>query len=257
MYGDYYLSEIDSATGYKILEDKVFFTIDKDELSLDIYNERLDVPITSISFSTLNLLVCLGIMIFVLISCIFFDKLVIRIISIMMILLGITYMMLNFNKGYIDDIKNKKAILDLKDNKITENYDEKYKYKAILSIPSINLERGIVNIDSEYNSAKYNIELVDEDSNRIVLASHNGDYYNSYFGKLNDLELGEVIDYYIDSKIYRYIYSESYSIKKTGEADIYTDRDKKAMVLITCMDENDDAQVVRIGYLKEVLPLDT
>lgn len=162
----------------------------------------------------------------------------------------------NFNRGYLDDIKNKTAIKDYKDNVINDTYEEKYRYKAILSIPSIGLERGILDIDNEYNSAKYNIEVVDNNMDRIVLASHNGDYYNSFFGKLKDLELGENIDYYFDNKIYRYIYSESYNIKKTGEADIYTNKDKKAIVLITCMDENDDAQVVRIGYLKEVLPYD-
>ena len=173
-----------------------------------------------------------------------------------MIIIGVIYMGFNFNRGYLDDIKNKTAIKDYKDNVIDNTYDKKYRYKAILSIPSINLERGILDMDNEYNSAKYNIEVVDNSEDRIVLASHNGDYYNSFFGRLKDLELGENIDYYYDNKIYRYIYSESYNIKKTGEADIYTNKDKKAIVLITCMDENEDAQVVRIGYLKEVLPYD-
>ena len=256
MYGDYYLSEVESTTGYKILDDKIYFSIDKDEVVLDVYNDRLEVPITGLSSSTINILISLGIMVFIFLLCIFFDKIIIRIISIIMIMLGVIYMGFNFNRGYLDDIKNKTAIKDYKDNVINDTYEEKYRYKAILSIPSIGLERGILDIDNEYNSAKYNIEVVDNNMDRIVLASHNGDYYNSYFGKLKDLELGDNIDYYFDNKIYRYIYSESYNIKKTGEADIYTNKDKKAIVLITCMDENDDAQVVRIGYLKEVLPYD-
>ena len=47
-----------------------------------------------------------------------------------------------------------------------------------------------------YNKAKYNIELIKEKDDIIVLASHNGNNYNSYFGNLKNISLGDTINYY-------------------------------------------------------------
>ena len=150
----------------------------------------------------------------------------------------------------------------------------KYRYKAVLEIPSIKLKRGILDIDNKYNKAKYNIELIKEKDDIIVLASHNGNNYNSYFGNLrnnikglygsnqniNKIRFGEA---YIgeenisilteDGKIYKYIYTDSYDIKKDGYADIYRKKGNKCIVLVTCKDGRNDGQTVFIGYLDEIL----
>ena len=107
-------------------------------------------------------------------------------------------------------------------------------------------------MDNKYNDAKYNIELIKEENNTIVLAAHNGNNQNSFFGKLNTIELGDEINYYKNGNIYKYIYSEKYDIKKNGYADIYRKDDIESIVLITCKDNTEDAQTVYIGYLKEI-----
>ena len=111
---------------------------------------------------------------------------------------------------------------------------------------------GTGNYDT--NRTKYNIEFMKRDDNKIIFASHNGNYYYSYFGKLKDMELGDDINFYDNNRLYKFIYSESYVIKKDGYADIYCDPTKKCIVLITCLEENDDAQIVYIGYLSRVEP---
>ena len=248
-YGNYYLAETEASTGYQLLEEKISFTIDKEETIIDIYNERIKVPNTSlnpkiyITFSIISL-------IFSLIILILLHKKIINSLCIIIIILSLSIIIIHYFQIYTDKTKNTKAIEAYLTNKIDNTYDEKYRYNALIEIPSINLKRGVLDINNPYNKAKYNIELVKEDSNTVVLAAHNGEYYNSYFGNLSKLELGDIIKYYEDGNIYEYIYSDSYEIKKDGYADLYYKNDKKSIILITCKDNTDDAQVVHIGYLK-------
>ena len=118
------------------------------------------------------------------------------------------------------------------------------------------LKRGIVDIDNKYNNVDYNIELIKKDNDKIVLASHNGNYYYSYFGKLKDMELSDSINFYDNGRLYRFIYSDSYVIKKDGSANIYCSNNEKCIALITCLEDNDNAQIVYIGYLDSVEPYD-
>lgn len=256
LYGEYYISEVEASSGYKILDDKVYFKLDSDNLSIDLYNERVEVPNTGIDVGILNIFVILMIIFGITLIIFFFEKKWIVILSLLFVIFGSLYLGVYFYLYYSDYSKNKKGVEMFFNNEIDDDYDERYRYKGILSIPSIGLERGILDTTNEYNSAKYNIELVSEGEGTIILASHNGNNYNSYFGKLGKLELGEEINYYYDNKIYRYIYSESYVIKKNGYADIYRDKSKSSIVLITCLDGNDDAQIVYIGYLDNVSSYD-
>lgn len=250
-YGDYYLSEAESATGYRLLEDKITFEIIDKEKSIEIYNERIKVPNTGLSLNYIDIFVIICIILgFFLI--IFFpkDKRIIF-VSILIILLGIAYFIIVIYKYYNDKVSNEESVTAYINNDIEIITEEKYKYTRVLEIPSINLKRGVLDINNEYNDAKYNIELIKEDDNTIVLAAHNGNNYNSFFGSLHTIELGDSILYYQDGILYEYIYSESYDIKKNGYADIYRRDEEKSIILITCKDNTDDAQTVYIGYLKK------
>ena len=249
-YGDYYLAETEASTGYQLLEDNISFTIGKEEETINIYNERIIVPNTSLNpkiyiiFSIISLIFSITILILI------HNKLI-NILSIIIIILSCLIIIIHYFQIHIDKTKNTKAVEAYLTNKIDNTYDEKYRYNALLEIPSIKLKRGVLDRNNKYNKAKYNIELVKEDTNTIALAAHNGEYYNSYFGNLSKLQLGDSIYYYKDGNIYEYIYSDSYEIKKDGYADIYHKNDRKSIILITCKDNTEDAQVVHIGYLKE------
>lgn len=252
-YGDYYLSEVESSTGYKLLEENISFTIDKEDNSLDIYNEHIMVPNTGISFNIVIIIV-ISLLVLSILLIIFLHKYkIINIISLIIIILSLSFLMLSYYQIRNDKIKSSKAVEAYLENKIGYNYEEKYNYKSVLEIPSLNIKKGILEIDNKYNDANYNVELVKKTDNIIVLASHNGNSYNSFFGNLHNLELGDEINYYENNNIYKYIYSDSYEIKKDGYADLYHKNNKKCIILITCKDNSNDAQVVYIGYLKEII----
>lgn len=251
-YGEYFISEVEASTGYRLLNDKIYFKIEDDEKTIDIYNDRIKVPNTGIDVGIKNILLLFGILIVGILIIVFFENKKVVIICSMVILLGIGYFGMYFYRYYSDNINNKKSVKAFLDDNIDAIKEEKYKYNALVEIPSISLKRGILEIDNLYNDVKYNVELIEENNDRIVLAAHNGNSHNSYFGKLSDLELGDEINYYYNGKIYRYIYSDSYEIRKNGYADIYTSDNKKSVILITCKDNSDDGQVVYIGYLEQI-----
>ena len=89
-YGEYYLSEIESATGYRLLEDKISFNITEDEKNIKIYNERIKVPNTGKSFSNIDLFVVICIIIGMILIILYPKKKETISISIIIILLGIT-----------------------------------------------------------------------------------------------------------------------------------------------------------------------
>lgn len=251
-YGEYYLSEIESATGYRLLEDKITFEISKEEKTINIYNERITVPNTGFSLTSIDIFVILVIFLGIVLVTVFSKEKSIAFLAIIIIIFGIIYFVIIIYKYYDDNKNNKKSVEAYINNKIDTITEEKYQYNSILEIPSINLKRGILDINNKYNKAKYNIELVKEEDSIIVLAAHNGTNRNSYFGNLNTIELGDEINYYRDGHLYKYIYSESYDIKKNGYADIYRNEDIQSIILITCKDNTDDAQTVYIGYLKDI-----
>lgn len=250
-YGEYYLSEEEASTGYKLLEDKISFDITSDNKEINIYNDRIKVPNTGLSLNNIDIFIIISIIITIIILILFHKEKSIVLLSIVLILLSTTYFTIKIYKYYEDYQNNKESVNAYINNEIEIIKEEKYQYSRVLEIPALNIKRGILDINNEYNDAKYNIELIKEDENMIILAAHNGKRPNSYFGTLNNIELGDKIKYYKDNIVYEYIYSDSYDIKKNGYADIYSKRDQKSIVLITCKDNDEEAQTVYIGYLKE------
>lgn len=251
-YGKYYISEIEASTGYRLLEDNIYFEMNEEEKVIDIYNDRIEVPNTGIDIGTRNICIILCVFLAIIFIILFYENKKIIVCSIVVILIGFGYLGLYFYRYYTDLYNNKtayEAFIAHDDNVVVE---DRYRYNSLLEIPRVKLKRGILDINDDYNDVKYNIELVYENSNAIILASHNGNNYNSYFGRLNMLEYGDEIYYYKDNMVYKYVYSDSYKIRKNGYADIYYDKDKRAIILCTCIDDDDSGQMIYIGYLEEI-----
>lgn len=177
------------------------------------------------------------------------NKLII-IIGLLFFLIGIGTLIYDFKDDFIVKHNNKKAIKeyykkeikkDNNKNEITPDYDIRmYQFIALLKIPEINLEKGIVEKNSIYNNVEYGIELMKESdypdkvNGDFILASHNGNSTVSYFKNLYKLKIGDdaFVDY--NNVTYKYKYVYSYDIPKTGEALIKTSNDKTNLVLITC-----------------------
>jgi len=126
-------------------------------------------------------------------------------------------------------------------------------YLAVLKIPSINLEKGLVNIDSYLNDVKYNIEILDDTDmpfadGDIYLAAHAGNSSRSYFKNISKLDLNDEVILYHNNQVFNYKVINKYEIIKTGQAAIKHNSNKKILVLISCV-HNTDKQIVVICEL--------
>ena len=132
----------------------------------------------------------------------------------------------------------------------------KINYIAILKIPKIDLERGLVDPKSYLNDVKYNLEIVEGSSmpdiknSNLIIASHSGTARISYFRNLNKLSINDEILLIYKSKTYKYKVSNKYEIEKTGTAKIIRNNNKTTITLITCKYKT-NKQIVVIADLQE------
>ena len=117
-------------------------------------------------------------------------------------------------------------------------------YVGRLEIPKIRLVKGFCDIDSSYNDVKQNVAVMkasrypDVSNGNFILAAHAGTAWNSFFGRLYQLSLGDVAYVYYNGKKYTYTLVNVYDVEKTGYVKIYRDRNKTVMTLITCTQNN-------------------
>lgn len=132
----------------------------------------------------------------------------------------------------------------------------KTNYIAILKIPKIDLERGLVDPNSYLNDVKYNIEIVEGSSmpnkknSNLIIASHSGTARISYFRNLNKLTINDIVLLIYQNKTYKYKVVNKYEIDKTGTAKIIRDSNKTTITLITCKYKT-NKQIVVIATLEE------
>lgn len=190
---------------------------------------------------------------------------IIIISGILIIFLGISFFIYeNHKKGNIE--KANDEMIDIFFNEEVDQVVESeevvkeiktanYNYMAVLEIPSINLKRGLVEIDSYYNNVSYNLEILKGSSmpnilnSNLIIAGHNGNSYVSFFKSLDKLHKGDVIVLYYQNKKYEYSLDYIYEINKNGSVEIIRDTTKTTITLITCKKNSKDKQVVYIGYL--------
>lgn len=155
---------------------------------------------------------------------------------------------------YKEEIKTKS--LDDEIIQINEEVNvSKINYIAILKIPKINLERGLVDQNSYLNNVNYNVEILDNSdmpnvkNGNVILAAHSGNSRISYFKNLDKLDIADEISIDYQNKIYTYKVTDKYLIEKTGTAEIIKNKNKNTLTLITCK-HNTNNQIVIIAELK-------
>ena len=130
----------------------------------------------------------------------------------------------------------------------------KYDYIAMLTIPKINLQRGLVAKNSKYNNIRYNVmihkvsNMPDEEKGNVILIAHSGSASYSFFKNLNKLKLSDLIKIEYKGKTYNYKIVDIYDIEKTGKASIKRNHNKSTITLITCR-HNTNKQIVVIAEL--------
>ena len=139
----------------------------------------------------------------------------------------------------------------------SENQEKKpkktnYNYIGILEIPNINLKQGFLDINSKYNNVDYNITVVqtstypDVDKGNLILASHSGTSYISYFKNLYKLNIGDYAYIYYNGIKYQYQIVNIYNVEKTGKVAIYRNNSATVLTLITCTKDSETEQTVYI-----------
>lgn len=156
-----------------------------------------------------------------------------------------------FEKQIVND--NELDELEVDDNN-SKNISQNFEYIAVLEIPKINLKRGLVDIDSIYNSIDYNIQILKEstmpniDNSNLILVAHSGNSNVSFFKNLDKLEILDNVYLYYNNTVYQYEIYDKYEIEKIGSVKINKNINSKTITMITCLD-NTNKQIVLVGKL--------
>lgn len=146
---------------------------------------------------------------------------------------------------------NNDEVIEIKD--VNDNTNNIF---AVISIPKINLEKSLYNMNSNQNNVKYNVEILkgstmpNELYSHIFLASHSGTNNNAYFNDLPKLELLDNIYLFFDGIKYTYEINNIFEIEKDGKIEINDTNNVKMLTLITCH-IGTNKQIVVNSYLIE------
>ena len=155
-------------------------------------------------------------------------------------------------------IKEQEIIEDDKKDEEPKNEEvkehKKIEYIAVLKIPKINLERGLVDPNSYLNNINYNVQILknsampDQKYGNVMLAAHSGNARVSYFRNLDKLSINDEVS--IDYKGHTYTYKvvNIYDIDKTGKAQIFRNKNTNTLTLVTCR-HNTNKQIIVICEL--------
>ena len=191
-------------------------------------------------------------------------------IGVFFIFLGSSYLIYNqynnekqdsINDGLIEDyFKVEDEIIETPQKEIEEEKPvpkEKIDYIAVLEIPKIKLKRGIVDKNSSYNNVNRNIYTLkettmpdEEDNSHIMLASHSGNSYISYFKNLNKLNLNDKVYFFYKNNKYVYKVIKKYEVEKTGTVKL-SKKSSSDITLITCVSGTNN-QIVLVANLESI-----
>ena len=127
---------------------------------------------------------------------------------------------------------------------------KKIEYIAVLKIPKINLERGLVDPNSYLNNVDYNIQILknsampDQRFGNVILAAHSGNARISYFRNLDKLDINDNVSISYKGKIYSYKVVNIYDIEKNGKAQIIRNKNVSTLTLVTCRHNTNKQMIV-------------
>lgn len=195
--------------------------------------------------------------------------LLIILIGIFFFLLGTSFLIFNYYKQEKQDNIEQEKIEEffeideqeeIQEEIISDNEETSSKvvqeenYIGILEIPKINLKKGLVDKNSPSNNVDKNIYILKETTlpderinSHVILASHSGNSYISYFKNLKKLDMKDKVNFYYKNVKYIYEISNKYEIDKTGTTE-FKITNKSDITLITCI-SGTNKQVVYVANL--------
>lgn len=164
-----------------------------------------------------------------------------------------------------DTVVNDERVEDNQDTteeEVQEETSNDYTYEeylGIIEIPKINLYKGFYNKKSNLNNVKFNLYVhpesnyPDTDKGNLIIAGHSGNYNNSYFANLYQLENGDEITIHYNNQKYIYKITKIYNEEKTGRVRILRNKNKTTLTLVTCTKDDDYHQTVYIAELESII----
>ena len=127
-------------------------------------------------------------------------------------------------------------------------------YVAVLEIPKIRLNKGLVMATKNFKSINYAISIdrhskMPDQNGNFILYAHSGNSKIAYFKNLKDLNIDDEIKVYYEGNIYSYKVIKKYTVPKDGYLSVNNDNENKYITLTTCSQENKKEQIVIIGEI--------
>ena len=186
----------------------------------------------------------------------------------LLFLFGITFIILDVMSPTLNKNKEKKLLeafyikeehINNEEESSTENentdIDNSFNYIAVLKIPKINLEKGLVSKNSKYNNIEYGIQILKESDSpdvvngNVILVAHSGTAYISYFNNLDKINIGDEAFVIYNGKTYTYKFVNIYDVRKNGKVGLKKENNTSTLTLITCRN-NTNKQIVLIAELQ-------
>lgn len=155
-------------------------------------------------------------------------------------------------------IEENNKVEDSEENNTSYKFDIKQDesiYIGYLSIPDIDLKKGFTKKESKYNTISKNIQILsasdypDKENGNVIFAAHSGNSSVSYFNKLYLLNIDALVYVTYNNVTYTYKITDIYTVKKSGEIEIKSNKNKSNITLITCTKNDNITQTVYLGEL--------
>lgn len=140
------------------------------------------------------------------------------------------------------------------ENYISDSSSYRYYDKGLINIPSIGLKSVIKKANYNFSNLDNNIVYYKNINplNRIILFSHSGYGYGTFFSRINELKDKDLLYINYKDKSYKYTYYKSLLVDSNNTTFLYDVKNKKDIYLVTCKKNDKSKRLVVIFKLKSV-----
>lgn len=136
-------------------------------------------------------------------------------------------------------------------------YDSNYNYIGTLEVPKVGLKKGFLDMNSTDNNVDKNIAVMqgsdypNVSKGNFIIAGHSGTAWNSFFNQLYQLVNGDVVYVYYQNVKYTYQIVNIYEQPKVGTVNVYRNKEKTTLTLITCTKDSSTTQTLYVAELRK------
>lgn len=125
-------------------------------------------------------------------------------------------------------------------------------YKKMIYIPKIGLKQNIIKATESFSNLDNNLVYYKSlnTNNKIIIFGHSGIGYGTYFNRLDELDLSDILYFYNEKIEYTYEVIKIYKVDETKVDILDKEENSKKMLLITC-DKNNNKKRLVVELLKK------